>query len=146
MIRAALAGALDEVDLRARSDLQSRRADVAARMCQPTCSSRARPGRSPADYDAQAARLARMFRGELQERSRRVTGGLAAGRCRQPAGPSTISSRRLDAFEPVIGLEIHAQLRTAVEDLLRLQHGVWRAAQHPRLSGLPRAFRARCRC
>ena len=33
-----------------------------------------------------------------------------------------------------------------VEDLLRLQHRVRRAAEHARLSGLPRACRARCRC
>ena len=42
------------------------------------------------------------------------------------------------SYEPVIGLEIHAQLLHGVEDLLRLRDRVRRRAQHASVSGLPR--------
>ena len=61
MINAALSGALDARRLPAGRRLQSRRARRRARTCRPTCSTRAAPGPNPADYDAQAAKLAKMF-------------------------------------------------------------------------------------
>ena len=46
-----------------------------------------------------------------------------------------------DDYEAVIGLEVHAELLTRVEDLLRLLGRVRRAAEHAHLSGLPRHAR-----
>jgi len=42
-------------------------------------------------------------------------------------------------FEPVIGLEVHAQLLTRTKNLLRLLHAVRGAAEHPGLHGVPGA-------
>ena len=53
-----------------------------------------------------------------------------------PAGGS-----RDESYEPVIGLEIHVQLATAHEDVLRLRAVVRRAAEHAHLPGLPRPAR-----
>ncbi len=76
-----------------------------APMSRPTCCSRARRGRDGADYDAAAAKLAQMFRDNFKKFEAEVL----AGRCRLPG------RRRHDAYEPVIGLEIHAQLQTATK-------------------------------
>ena len=51
----------------------------------------------------------------------------------------------LERFDPVMGLEVHVELNTALEDVLRLPDRVRRRAQHPGLPGLPRACPARCR-
>ena len=45
------------------------------------------------------------------------------------------------ALEPVIGLEIHVQLATRDEDVLRLRAVLRRAAEHAHLPGLPRPAR-----
>ena len=52
----------------------------------------------------------------------------------------------LARYEPVIGLEVHCQLLTAHQDLLRLPEPLRRRAQHQRLPGVPRPARAPCRC
>ena len=44
-------------------------------------------------------------------------------------------------YEPVIGLEVHAQLLTAVENFLRLLDAVRPRAQRQHLSGLHRLSR-----
>ena len=44
-------------------------------------------------------------------------------------------------YEPVIGLEIHVQLATRDEDVLRLRAVLRRAAEHAHLPGLPRPAR-----
>ena len=49
-------------------------------------------------------------------------------------------------FQPVIGLEVHAQLLTRSEDLLRVLDRVRRAAERPHLRGVPGHARACCRC
>ena len=49
-------------------------------------------------------------------------------------------------YEAVIGLEVHAELLTRVEDLLRLLGEVRRAAEPEHLPGVPRHCRGRCRC
>ena len=54
------------------------------------------------------------------------------------AGDAAERSRQL---EPVIGLEIHVQLATAHEDVLRLCAVLRGAAQHAHLPGLPRPAR-----
>ena len=70
-----------------------------------------------------------------------------AGTALRPAGPP---ARRgaggalmpVSDFQVVIGLEVHAQLLTRTQDLLRLLDRVRRRAQHARLPGVPRAARA----
>ena len=48
----------------------------------------------------------------------------------------------LERYEAVIGIEVHCQLRTASQDVLRLLDGLRRRrAEHPRLPGLPRPAR-----
>ena len=49
-------------------------------------------------------------------------------------------------YEMVVGLEVHVQLKTITKAFCSLLGGVWRAAEHQRLPGVPRAARARCRC
>ncbi len=92
-----------------------------------------------AAYDAQATKLARMFVENFKTFAADVDAGVIA------AGPQGLSVSAAP-FEPVIGLEIHAQLLTRDQDLLRLPHGLRRPAEHARLPGVPRAARARCRC
>ena len=128
-------------------------------VCPGRAGERAEPaqhvGRTRPPTTRRRAKLARMFVENFKtfERRRPVKRGRSNGSWhanRAPAAslsePDTRSIQACDVFEPVIGLEIHAQLLTAHEDLLRLQHGVRRAAEHARLSGLPRACPARCRC
>ena len=55
------------------------------------------------------------------------------------------STRRSSAFDPALGLEVHVELNTATEDVLRLPDGVRRRAQHPDLPDLPGPARRRCR-
>ena len=61
MITAALTGQLDNVQYREASGLQSRHADVSAPACPTACSIRAARGPTPAQYDEQAKKLAKMF-------------------------------------------------------------------------------------
>ena len=61
---------------------------------------------------------------------------------RRPTGTRATSERlamrrRTTSYEAVIGLEVHAAAADAHQDVLRLQHGVRRAAEHPDLPGLP---------
>ena len=46
----------------------------------------------------------------------------------------------------VVGLEVHCELATAHQAVLRLPQRLRRRAQHQRLPGVPRPARARCRC
>ncbi len=40
-------------------------------------------------------------------------------------------------FEPVIGLEVHAQLKTKSKIFLRMLYSIWSTAQYKHLPGLP---------
>ena len=61
------------------------------------------------------------------------------------AARMTVGTRRLlglERYEAVIGIEVHCQLRTAQQDVLRLLDRLRRrAAEHPHLPGLPRPAR-----
>ena len=70
----------------------------------------------------------------------RWSGASASRRC-----PSADARHSMTELEPVIGLEIHVQLQTQDQDVLRLRAVVRRGAQHAHLPGLPRACPARCR-
>ena len=85
----------------------------------------------------------------------------------QLAGPAFSENRLLDAahaleqaigfdgsagarherrrYEPVIGLEIHVQLKTRTKMFCGCELSLRRAAEHAHLPGLPRPARARCR-
>ena len=45
----------------------------------------------------------------------------------------------------VIGLEVHVELKTRDQDILRLSHRLWRRPQHPVLPGLHRSAGHACR-
>ena len=127
-------GGLDGVEL--RDAIRSSTCDVPQSLSR-RAGGGAEPGHTWADkqaYDLQAANLARMFADNFKT----FEGSVSPDVDRR--GPPRMN------YEAVIGLEIHAQLQTATEDLLRLQHGVRRAAERARLSRLPRVSRARCRC
>ena len=51
----------------------------------------------------------------------------------------------LERFDPALGLEVHVELNTALEDVLRLPDRVRRRAQHPDLPDLPGAARVDAR-
>ena len=51
------------------------------------------------------------------------------------------SRRRWRAFDPALGLEVHVELNTELEDVLRLPDRVRRRAEHPGLPDLPRPAR-----
>ena len=127
-------GCAGRCGLRARSRLQSRRADDAVPTCPPRSSSRGTTWSQPADYDAQARAARPDVRRELQGvRGRRQRGrrgrrtddhsstsddrtrlkhlSVVRSCSRDVALP--VCQRRDDRYEPVIGLEIHAQLQTA---------------------------------
>ena len=69
----------------------------------------------------------------------------AAYALEQAIGFEGVPVRRDREYEPVIGIEIHVQLRHADEDVLRLRAVVRRGAEHAHLPGLPRRTRACCR-
>ena len=58
---------------------------------------------------------------------------------------TALSPEILAKYQPVIGLEVHVQLLTADQGLLRLRQPVRRRAQHPRLPHLPRPARRAAR-
>ena len=66
MVRAALAGALDDGAFRTRSGVRSRGARRGARTCRPRCSTPRSTWTDPAAYDAQARKLADDVPGELR--------------------------------------------------------------------------------
>ena len=43
----------------------------------------------------------------------------------------------VERFDPVLGLEVHVELGTEHEDVLRLPDRLRRGAEHPGLPGLP---------
>ena len=132
MITAALTGQLDNVDVPEAPGVQPRRADQRARACPTACSTRAAPGRTPRSTTSRRRSWRKMFVDNFKTFESDVA------RVGQGGRPEGVSARVSD-YEAVIGLEIHAQLRTRDQDLLRLQHRVRRAAQLAGLPGLSRA-------
>ena len=126
--------------LPAASDLQPRHADELSRRAGRRCSIRAARGRTRRP----TTRRRRSWR-RCSSRTSRRTSRDADAEGRRPPGRrcSATGSRQrvVMPYEPVIGLEIHAQLLTADEDLLRLSDRVRRAAEHARLPGVPRFSR-----
>ena len=70
----------------------------------------------------------------------------ARGRPGARAGGERHRGGALMTWECVIGLEVHVQLGTQHQDVLRCRQLVRRAAQHPGRSLYARACPARCRC
>ena len=123
---------------------------------------RAHLAATPPTTTRRRAQLARDVRRQLHDASRPAS---VAGRARRPGrasiltrrAPSQLAIRRTRRPHRAAVTGRHA-VRTrhrsrdprpaahGDEDLLRLQHALRRAAEHARLSGLPRASRARCRC
>ena len=114
--------------------------------CRPA--SRSWPRRSPTTGSTASAPRSRPC-------SRREWGGRAAGPGPGAGGSDRMSAtttdrwspstRRSTQFDPALGLEVHVELNTAHQDVLRLPDRVRRRAQHPDLPDLPRACPARCR-
>ena len=95
MVRAALDGRARRRADAGRPELRGRGAARAARTCRPRSSTRARPGRTRTAYDAPAAALATMFRGQLRglRRRRARSRGRSGGR-QDAAGAATDGRRR----------------------------------------------------
>ena len=127
----------------------------------------ARDGRAR-PHPARAAARARQQEGRGADARRQPPRALSPARAARPrrrrssaaaTTVRTVSSRRSDIpsqartrvrssdsirrvqFEAVIGLEIHAQLLTRDQDLLRLQHGFGAPPEHAGLPGVSRASR-----
>ena len=107
----------------------------AAPTCRPTCCKPRITWADPAGYDAQAPKLAQMFVDNFKAFERR--GDAPDGHA--PAGPHRRTRGAVaQTCEPVIGLEIHAQLLTASKIFCGCSDRVRRRAEHARLPGLPR--------
>ena len=130
MIRAALSGALDKVayerDAIFNLDVPASCPDVPPEVLNPR-----KTWANKADYDAQAARLARMFAENFKTFEAEVTPEVQA-----PAGTESVKEYRAGHRS--------RDSRAApdrLEDLLRLQHRVRGAAEHQRVSRVPRVSR-----
>ena len=77
-----------------RPDLRPRRAGAASRACRTSSSARARPGRAPPDYDAQAGKLADMFADNFEKYESGVDEAVKAAGPRQGEG---VADTRPDA-------------------------------------------------
>ncbi len=129
-----------------RHDVQPRRADVVPQRVAADVLKPRETWKDKAAYDAQAAKLAKMFADNFKAFEATAAPEIkAAGprpddcdAIREPAVAAG-SDRSLRDVEPVIGLEIHAQLLDRDEDLLRLPDDVRCAAEYERLSGVSRA-------
>ena len=148
MIRAPRSsGALDDVRTSATRSSISTCPPAVPDVPAEVLRSAAAPGAIRPTYDARRGSWPRCS----SRTSRRSSADVGAGReHRGRSDTSPADSERAGlhgaGYEAVIGLEIHAQLLTETEDLLRLQHRVRRAAEHARVPGLSRVSRARCRC
>ena len=144
MIRAALSGALDSVSVQKRSDLQPRRCPARVPACRPTVLQSARDvdeRRRLRRAGAEAGARCSVDNFKTFEAERR------RGRHRGGTHSLTAGSRALElAFEPVIGLEIHAQLLTASKIFCGCSDGVRRARRTPMSVRCASVCRARCRC
>ena len=133
MIRAALSGALDAVayekDPVFNLDIPTSCPDVPADVLKPRTT-----WADGAAYDAQAAKLATMF----VENFKTFEQGVER-RGRRRRTPCLM-------FEPVIGLEIHAQLLTASKIFCGCSTAFGARAEHRTSVRSASACRARCRC
>ena len=106
---------------------------------------------NPADYDAQARRLAAMFAANFATFEAGVPAAVKAAGPRLDVIPrvTILASRRPVRAGGMLQDAIRTRHRSrdprpaphADQDLLRLQHQLRRAAEHPRLSGVPRLSR-----
>ena len=139
MIRAALSGALDDVRVRTRSACST---STCRRRCPGVPADVLKPRHDVDRTAPTTTRRPRSWRGCSPRTSRRSRPSVDRRRC-SAGRPDGV---HVDALRTRHRPRDPRAAADRVEDLLRLQHRVRRAAQHARLSGLPRASRARCRC
>ena len=66
---------------------------------------------------------------------------MSTGSMTRPAEPVLDYDEALERFDPVLGLEVHVELNTATQDVLRLPDRVRRRAEHAGLPGVPGSAR-----
>ena len=102
----------------------------------PALSRAVRLRRAPACRSACSSSAGRSTRRRCCASARAYERARPTGTARSAAVERRVSAAT--SYEAVIGLEVHAQLLTRVEDLLRLLGRVRRGAEHEHLPGLPR--------